>query len=264
VLWLIAGASALILFCSARFAWRKRANYAALLAFGCLGVLALPQAFQRSDDFHVAMAAPLTIGLLPVLAAAVARFAAKERFSSWAAGLTTIGCLGVLCLICPRTTEVAQLALRDEFPLSPVPEYAARNSARHFPLDSAGDAEAATRICQAIAQRSRPGQRLFVGPRDLRRTNYNDVYFYYLLPQLEPASYFIEMNPLSANRANSRMAADIQTADWIILDSELNALQEPNASAKNGPDAPGMAVRDHFVQVAQLNQFSVFMRRPGL
>ncbi|MEY2531492.1 MAG: hypothetical protein QOI96_1577, partial [Verrucomicrobiota bacterium] len=93
---------------------------------------------------------------------------------------------------------------------------------------------------------------------------YNNVYFYYLLPQLEPASYFIEMNPFSANRVNSRMAADIKTADWIILDTELNGFHEPNASEQAGSDAPVTAIRDYFVQVAQLNQFSIFMRRPRL
>ena len=135
---------------------------------------------------------------------------------------------------------------------------------RKFPLSSPTDAQAVTRICEALSQRSRPGQRLFVGPRDLRQTNYNDVYFYYLLPQFEPATYFIEMNPFSANRIGSRLASDIDTADWLILDSQLNESPKANTSQQLGSDKPSKVIEDHFVQVARLDQFSIFSRRTDL
>ncbi|MEY2531288.1 MAG: hypothetical protein QOI96_1373, partial [Verrucomicrobiota bacterium] len=245
VLWAMAGAIALIILCSGLAVWQKHADRdrVALLAFGCLGAFTLPQAFQRSDDFHVAMSAPVTIAWLPVLAAAVVTFAGKRTLSSLFAGVTTVACLSVLFSICPRPAELVSLALRNELALSQLPEYAARAGKREFPLTSVKDAQTVTTICAEIARRSQPGQRLFIGPRDLRRTTYNNVYFYYLLPQLEPASYFIEMNPFSANRVDSRMAADIKTADWIILDTELNGFHEPNASEQAGSDAPVTAIR---------------------
>ena len=34
------------------------------------------------------------------------------------------------------------------------------------------------------------GERLLVGPSDLRRTWYSDAFFYYLFPELTPATYF--------------------------------------------------------------------------
>ena len=132
---------------------------------------------------------------------------------------------------------------------------------RSFPLSSPIDAQSVTRICAAITQHSKNGEHLFVGPRNLRQTNYNDVYFYYLLPQLAPSTYFIEMNPLSANRADSRLGSDVSHADWLILDSQLNGSRESNASLQLGPEAPNVVVRNQFVQVVQLNQFSIFHRR---
>jgi len=42
---------------------------------------------------------------------------------------------------------------------------------------------------------SKPGERLLVGPSDLRRTWYSDAFFYYLFPELTPATRFIEMDP---------------------------------------------------------------------
>ena len=49
-----------------------------------------------------------------------------------------------------------------------------------------------------------PGDRLLVGPSDLRRTWYSDAFFYWLFPELEPATYFIEMDPGLANADGSR------------------------------------------------------------
>lgn len=252
--------------CGALAVWKKRAESSgvALLALGCLGILTAPQAIQRADYFHTAMSAPVTVGLLPVLFAALAQLTDKRAFSPLLAGLMTAACLSVLFSICPQSTEIFDLIVHDQLAVSEISQCAARSAERKFPLSSPKDAQAATRICAAIAQKSQPGQRLFVGPRDLRRTNYNDVFFYYLLPQLEPASYFIEMNPLSANRLNSRLANDIATADWIILDSELSAFHEANASEQLGPNAPLIVIQDHFIQVAQLDQFSIFRRRTNL
>ena len=259
----VVGAAALILICGALAVWKKRAESgsAVLLAFGCLGIFTVPQALQRADQFHAAMSAPITVGLLPVLFAALVQLTDKRAFSPLFAGLMTAACLSVLFSICPQSAQVFDLIVRGQLAVSEIPENVARAGERKFPLSSPKDAQHVTRICAAITQRSQPGQRLFVGPRDLRRTNYNNVFFYYLLPQLEPASYFIEMNPLSANRVDSRLANDIDTADWVILDSQLSAFHEPNASEQLGPDAPMIVIRDHFVQVAQLDQFSIFRRR---
>jgi hypothetical protein len=99
-----------------------------------------------------------------------------------------------------------------------------------------------------------PGPRLFVGPADLRRTNYNDTFIYYMLPRLQPATYFLEMNPGSANRPDSRLAKDIASADWLILNHGLDQWNEPNGSAKFASDAPMRVVRDQFELCGRFRQ----------
>jgi hypothetical protein len=108
---------------------------------------------------------------------------------------------------------------------------------------------------------SQPDQKLFVGPSDLRRTNYNNTFIYHLLPQLSPATYFLEMNPLSANRPASRLAADIQTADWLLLDRALDNWNEANRSNQFGSDAPNAVVRDHFALEKQSGTYLLYRRK---
>jgi hypothetical protein len=262
----IVGAAILILVSGAAATWNKRGepNRGLLLALGCLAICVTPQVFQRAEPFHAAMVAPVTIALLPVLAAALLILKNKSTLAPVLAALVTIACFSLLFSICPESSKIFDQSLHNQLVRSGAPEYMARGGERSFPLSSPVDAQSVTRICAALTQHSRNGERLFVGPRDLRQTNYNDVYFYYLLPQLAPSTYFIEMNPFSANRADSRLGSDIGHADWLILDSQLNEFREPNASLQLGPDAPNVVVRDQFVQVAQLNQFSIFHRRRDL
>ena len=95
-----------------------------------------------------------------------------------------------------------------------------------------------------------PGDRLLVGPSDLRRTWYSDVFVYWLLPELDPATYFIEMDPGLANDDGSRLASDVASADWIVLSGLWDGWFEPNASIEYGSDVPNQVVRDHFCEVA--------------
>ncbi|HEV3147680.1 MAG TPA: hypothetical protein VGZ24_03460 [Chthoniobacterales bacterium] len=262
----IAGAAALTLSLGALGVWKKRGDResVSLLALGCLGIFAVPQALQRADYFHAAMTAPVTIALLPAVAAAAVKLSNKPALASSFAVLATTACFSALWSIAPQSTDIFSNIVHNQLALSEIPQCAARGGNRKFPLSSPDDAQSVTKICSAITQKAHAGERLFVGPRDLRRTNYNDVYFYYLLPQLTPASYFIEMNPLSANRPDSRLASDIATADWIILDSQLDSFHEANASEQLGSNAPMLVIHDRFTQVAQLRQFSMFHRLGNL
>src|SRR5438552_13682126 len=45
-----------------------------------------------------------------------------------------------------------------------------------------------------------PGTTLFVGPLDLRRTNYNDTFIYHLMLQLRPATYFSQSTRFTSPR----------------------------------------------------------------
>lgn len=108
-----------------------------------------------------------------------------------------------------------------------------------------------------------PGQRLFVGPADLRRTNYNDTFIYYMLPHLQPATYFLEMNPGSANRPDSSLATDIASADWLVLNREFDRWDESNGSPKSASHAPIRVVQRQFELCGRFGSRDLYRRRPA-
>jgi hypothetical protein len=240
---------------------RSRADRAArvLLAVSFFALGTSSQALHRLDTLHVAFFGCIALPwcILPVTAALrafkpnrVPRFISIAVFAFVAV---------LLALAWPKaftnTYRAARWSLRRNITLAT----AARVRTRQFPLMEA-DALAVERVCQRILSLGKPGQRLFVGPYDLRRTNYNDTFIYYLLPEFPPATYFLEMNPFSANRPNSRLAADLATADWVILDEVIDRWNEPNASRQFGSDEPVRVLDREFVLFAQEGKFFLFRR----
>ena len=71
---------------------------------------------------------------------------------------------------------------------------------------------------------------MFVGPGDLSRTVYADTYVYWLFPELETSTYYIEMDPGLADAEGSGMAEDIASADFVVLTNTWGGWTEPNAS----------------------------------
>ena len=59
-----------------------------------------------------------------------------------------------------------------------------------------------------------------------------------MFPELEPATYFIEMDPGLANDEGSSLAADVASADWVLLTGFWDGWNEPNTSMEYGSDAP--------------------------
>jgi hypothetical protein len=137
-----------------------------------------------------------------------------------------------------------------------------RHGDRYFYL---GDYRAHLAMQAAVDELSAsasPGDRLLVGPSDLRRTWYSDVFAYWLLPELDPATYFIEMDPGLANDERSRLAADVASADWILLSGLWDGWFEPNASIEYGSDIPNQVIRDRFCEVANYEDgLAVLYRR---
>ena len=54
------------------------------------------------------------------------------------------------------------------------------------------------------------------------------------------------MNPGSANAPGSRLARDVESADWLVLNSDYAYFSEPNRSSEFGPDEPNRVVRAKF------------------
>ena len=106
-----------------------------------------------------------------------------------------------------------------------------------------------------------PGERLLVGPKDLRRTWYSDAIAYWMFPELEPATYYIEMDPGLANADDSSLAADVASADWVLLTGFWDGWYEPNTSIDYGSDAPNQVVRDDFCEVGSYEDALVVLYR---
>jgi hypothetical protein len=68
------------------------------------------------------------------------------------------------------------------------------------------------------------------------------------------------MDPLIANRAGSRLAADVASADILVLTTEWDNWDEPNRSTAVGPDAPNQVVSDLFCLQATDGVYRVYTR----
>jgi len=107
----------------------------------------------------------------------------------------------------------------------------------------------------------RPGERLLVGSADLRKTPYSDAYLYHLLPDLVPATRYIEMDPGMANRADSGLAEEVAGSDWLVLSHIWEAWNEPNGSRDFGSDAPNDVVRRDFCRFGDYDPYFEVYRR---
>ena len=127
------------------------------------------------------------------------------------------------------------------------------NDGRTVPVGRGQAAEAVaneiSKVVSMVDALTRPGDRLFIGPADLTRTNYGDTFFYFLLPDLVPASSHLEMNPGITNRRDGGLADDLATADLLVLTPRFDGWSEPNASAEPGDPAAAALVADRFCDI---------------
>ena len=229
-----------------------------LLAAALLGLGLTHQAAQRIDDTHVIFASFASLGLLPLslfVLLSAERFALPIRSREWIAVAT------VLVAIETFIPKIAISLCNDvgtAFASNAQTSFYLEKGNRAFSFGSIGPVRGTAEMFQRIDTLAFPGDRLFVGPADLRRTNYNDTFLYHMLPQLCPATYFLEMNPGSANRANSRLASDIRTADWLILNRLYDNWREPNSSSSNGSDEPNAVVRAEFTLCGEFGPYLLF------
>src|SRR5207249_4182567 len=107
------------------------------------------------------------------------------------------------------------------------PSYPLTVNARTVPVPVKSQVEQLSSLLSTIENSTEPGDRVFIGPSDLSNTVYNDTFLYYLVPQLTPASYFLEMNPGTADRPGSRLKSDIATADVIVITNRYDEWTDP-------------------------------------
>jgi hypothetical protein len=213
----------------------------------------LPQAAQRLDSDHLVYACAAVGGLLPLAVdqLLVSRLARVSRLIvTIAIILTTAG------------TPAAQLAVKSVAHVlsSPPTAWIHRND-RKLPARGLHELMAFQELGSILDLQAVPGERLFIGPSDLSRTNYSDLHLYFLFPELIPASYFLELNPNSANRLGTRLTQDLQQAHWLLLSEEWDRWDEANSSTQHGDSRPNQVVRKHFVQAAQHGVWELLRRR---
>ena len=127
--------------------------------------------------------------------------------------------------------------------------YPVKRGSRVFYLGSEPVAKEARKLVVDLPAQAKPGQRLFVGTADLRKTPYSDAYLYYLMPELTPSTYYIEMDPGVANAKGSGLAKEVANSDWLVLSHVWDHWIENNDSRKLGPDEPNEVVRRQFCLV---------------
>jgi len=240
--------AALVVFVARRVtpAIRGVATGETLLTAGLLGVGVLPQALQRPDSAHFLWVSCIS---WPLLIPAVSDLVARRVPRSTPLLRRTVGAgglLALLVLVLPfytvRTwTDLAVRSITADLDVLEV-----RRDDRNFYLGDLRPWRAAVEVVDDLDRLASPGERLFVGPVDLRQTAYSDAFFYHLFPELEPATYFIEMDPGLANEEGSRLAADVASADWLILTRYWSGWIEPNDSVVFGSDEPNRVVEERF------------------
>lgn len=236
--------------------WSNRAFAAA--AIFILGTS--HQALQRMDGGHVTLCCFLSLALFPVSLEIIA----GKRLNPPAPTRQLLFVAVILVLVqvlAPGMVQSVRQAIGLAGPGRSKEAVFLENNGRSFPVDSMSAAHEAGALLDKVSRLASTGQRLFVGPGDLRRTNYNDTFLYYLLPQLTPATYFLEMNPLSANRPGSRLADDVRSADWVILDRRLDAWNEPNDSKRFGPDDSNEVVQSLFELQGRYGSYDLYRRK---
>lgn len=234
---------------------------AALLMGAALGLGMLPQALQRPDSTHLAWGSCVSFALLPALVVELLAVV-RPRLRAWRPDLiAAVTVAAVLFVVAPFYTYRYYLLFSRISVGNKAAGFEVSRDDRRFYFGNEPLQRASQAAIDELAATSSPGDRLLVGPADLSRTIYSDVVFYYLFPDLVPATYFIEMDPGLADADGSRLAADVASADWLILTNFWTGWYEPNASSEFGSDAPNQVVADKFCLVGNFEDALVLLYR---
>jgi hypothetical protein len=233
-----------------------------MLSVSLLSLGVTHQALQRLDVFHLMLAAFLSVGILPLAVSILtARVAATKKH----AGIAAFACAAVVIVsvsaLAPIFPPIIARAFADGARLNSSGKILVEKNGRSFPVGDEITARALDEMLTHLEQHSEAGQRLFVGPADLRITFYCDTFIYHLVPKLRPATYFLEMNPLSANRPDSRLADDVRSADWLVLNAAWTTPESFNRSGEKGSDAPNLVAQENFVLVGIYDTYGLFRRK---
>jgi hypothetical protein len=241
-------------------AWRRRTEIRHLLeplvATALLGLGLTGQAMQRPDSTHLAWGSAVTFAILaPAIGVLVGH-------GIWRRIVLPFAAVSLVLLIVAPYFTLRPYLLTTRISLgSKDGGYEVVRDDRRFIAPNTATQAASQAAVDDLDRLSTPGERLLVGPADLSRTVYNDVVFYHLFPELDPATYFIEMDPGLADAPNSGLDADVASAHWLILTNFWTGWFEPNASSNFGSTAPNQVVADRFCLVGSYDNALVMLYR---
>ncbi len=232
----------------------RRTGQRRLLAIAVFSVGLFPQALQRPDSTHLAWVSCVAFAVLP---AAVIELWRARRAAARPADRPTLalglGALAVpalaLLVVAPYFTYRSYAEATAQSLGHRVTERTISHDGRRFPYKRHDAVDAVTEMLPVVDAVTEPGDRLIVGPGDLRKTPYSEAFLYYLLPDLVPGTRYIEMDPGVANAPDSGLAEEIAAADVVILSTIRDDWNEPNDSLLFGPDDPNQVLRREFCLV---------------
>lgn len=249
-LWLLAlvAATALLVWMGVRCLRRGDRRLLAIALF-CAGLL--PQALQRADSTHLAWVSCVTFAVLPA--------ALVELGRTWSLRVPRVSAPRALAAL--AVPVLVTLVLLPDFTWRAYADavgqtFGHRRTAgvmehqgREFRYARADAVDAVNAMLPRVEEIAAPGDRLLVGPGDLRKTPYSEAFLYYLLPHLPPATHYIEMDPGVANAPGSGLADELRSSDVVILSSIRDDWNEPNDSLLFGPDEPNQVLEEQFCLV---------------
>ncbi len=235
-----------------------------LLAVGLFGLGTLSQALQRPDSTHLAWVSYVPLGFLPVALHELLRRPLRRRAPGTRALVAGGAVLVGMMLLIPHFTtrsylDYSRQALFDEG----IARWSVDRAGRNFWLGQPEVADEVQAMLDDIGEVSEPGDSVIVGSADLRFTNYSDAYLYFLLPELVPGTYYIEMDPGVANAPDSGLADELREADLFIASNVWDIWVEPNSSQDPGSPEPNRVVDEQYCLVEDYGEWIALYENCG-
>ncbi len=222
----------------------------ALMAGSLLALGIVPQALQRPDSTHLSWVTCISFPLLVVAIAELVRLRRPRTHPATRVTVGTATVVALLLVVAPLFTFRYYLHFV-RMTVGDVPAaFLVERDGRRFYMGTERSYRASQDVVDLLGAVAAPGDRLLVGPVDLARTPYSDTYLYWLLPELEPATYYLEMDPGLADAEDSGLAEDVASADWLILTAFWAGWTEPNTSVERGSEEPNRVRDEQFCLAA--------------
>jgi hypothetical protein len=233
---------------------RRRTGRPRLLAIAAFAVGLFPQALQRPDSTHLAWVGCVAFAVLPAAVLELWRARPVRRCERGPAGLqaglaAVVVSAGLILVVAPYFTYRSYAEATAQTFGHRVRERTIEHHGRRFPYKRHDAVAAVTEMLPVVDALTEPGDRLVVGPGDLRKTPYSEAFLYFLLPELVAGTRYIEMDPGVANAPDSGLADEIAAADVVILSTIRDDWNEPNDALLFGPDEPNEVLAREFCLV---------------